>query len=216
MSCPPVANNLAVCASDSANLRAARELAGAVTDPEIPVLTLADLGILRDVRLEDGRLTVILTPTYTGCPATAVIESDVRAALLAGGWPDARVRTTLTPPWTTDWITPLGRQKLLDYGIAPPGPAKPGVATIRLVPRRNGSASSGGVPVNPSGGVPVSPDGQHTGDSQIEDIDELALPACPRCTSARVERLAEHGSTACKALYRCLACREPFDYFKPY
>ena len=169
------------------SVAAARAVAGAVTDPEIPVLTLADLGILREVRFEDGRLQVTLTPTYTGCPATQVIEQDVRDALAAQGWPDAQVRTSLSPPWSTDWISEQGREKLRAYGIAPPGPVSREHAPVRL-----------------------------TGLARTARDAAPAGPACPRCTSQRVERLAEHGSTACKALYRCLACREPFDYFKPY
>jgi ring-1,2-phenylacetyl-CoA epoxidase subunit PaaD len=174
-------------------LAAARAAAGAVTDPEIPVLTIEDLGILREVSLREGRLEVVLTPTYTGCPAVDVIEADVRAALAAAGWPDARVRTSLSPPWSTDLISERGRRQLLAYGIAPPGPVadhrpdgvgrEPGTAPLRLV-RREAMASAG--------------------------------PQCPCCSSPRVEKLAEHGSTPCKALYRCLACGEPFDHFKPY
>lgn len=171
-------------AADPAQARA-RAVVAAVTDPEIPVLTLDDLGVLRDVRLEAGTVVVTVTPTYTGCPATGVIAQDIRSALADAGWPQARVDITLTPPWSTDWMSDAGRRKLRDYGIAPPGPAAGGAgAPVHLVRRRTATA-----------------------------IDQ---PECPRCSSPRVERLAEHGSTACKALYRCLSCREPFDYFKPY
>ena len=160
-------------------LERARAAAAAVPDPEIPVVTLEDLGILREVRDEDGRIVVELTPTYTGCPATQVIADDVRRALADAGIDEATVRTTLSPPWSTDWITAEGRRKLRDYGIAPPaGDAPAGSAVLRFVPR-----------------------------TKI---------ACPRCDSTQVERLSEYGSTPCKALYRCVACREPFDYFKPY
>jgi len=164
-------------------LERARAAAAAVPDPEIPVLTLADLGILRDVRAEHGRVVVTLTPTYTGCPATDAIRQDVRDALAAAGVAGAEVRVTLAPPWTTDWISDEGRRKLREFGIAPPASAGGGAASsvVRLVPR-----------------APDPP------------------PACPRCGSTRTERLSEHGSTPCKALYRCIACREPFDYFKPY
>lgn len=172
-------------ASDA--IAAARAVAGAVTDPEIPVLTLADLGILREVRFDGERLQVTLTPTYTGCPATQVIEQDVREALAARGWTDAQVRTRMSPPWSTDWISKEGREKLRAYGIAPPGPVSREHAPIRLA-----------------------------GLARTVQAAAPTQPSCPRCTSQRVERLAEHGSTACKALYRCLACREPFDYFKPY
>ncbi|MFN7642231.1 MAG: 1,2-phenylacetyl-CoA epoxidase subunit PaaD [Burkholderiales bacterium] len=165
-------------------LARARALAAAVPDPEIPVVTLEDLGILRSVDDEDGRVVIVLTPTYTGCPATQVIADDVRRALSEAGIDDAEVRLTLTPPWTTDWISADGRRKLREYGIAPPGGDAPaGTAVLRFVPR----ARSAG-----------------------ETID------CPRCGSSNVERLSQYGSTPCKALYRCIACREPFDYFKPY
>lgn len=183
-----------------AELAHARACAAAVPDPEIPVLTLEDLGILRDVAREGARIVVTLTPTYTGCPATEAIAEDVRAALAAGGFGDATVRTTLSPPWTTDWISEDGRRKLREYGIAPPGRAV-GATVLRFVPR----GARGAAPAAPGRTTVASAAGAAT-----ESI------ACPRCGSAAVERLSEHGSTPCKALYRCVACREPFDYFKPY
>ncbi len=162
----------------SARIERLRRRVGAVPDPEIPVVTLADLGILRDVREEDGRLVVELTPTFSGCPATAVIAADVRAVLAAESEEQADVRIVLSPAWTTDWIGPAAREKLRRYGIAPPGrAAADGSALIRFA-----SAP-----------------------------DEIR---CPRCGSARTEALSDFGSTPCKALYRCLACREPFDWFK--
>lgn len=182
--------------SANAVLARARACAASVPDPEIPVVTVEDLGILRDVRIDAGRLRVTLTPTYTGCPATQVIQQDVREALAAGGFPDADVRIELAPPWTTDWISEDGRRKLRDYGIAPPAHARSacglaaGSATesvLRFMPRTGDGA-----------GPAAGPEG------------------CPRCGSTSVERLSEYGSTPCKSLYRCLACREPFDYFKPY
>lgn len=172
-----------------AGLVRARELAASVPDPEIPAVTLEDLGILRSVSREDGRIVVMLTPTYTGCPATQVIADDVRRALADGGFPDADVRLTLAPPWTTDWITPRGRDRLREYGIAPPGACAGGTAVLRFVPRRTTAGAT---------------------------ADATETIACPRCGSAAVERVSEYGSTPCKALYRCAACREPFDYFKPY
>lgn len=199
-----------------AAVAAARAVAGAVVDPEIPVVTLLDLGILRDVQLHAGQLRVTLTPTYTGCPATQVIEQDVRAALAAGGWPDAQVRTVLSPPWTTDWITPEGRQKLRAYGIAPPGPARVASAPIRLV-RRGESLTAGagrGLAALAAGADRSLAAG--AGRGAADHAGDTGAPHCPRCDSPRTERLAEYGSTACKSLYRCLACREPFDYFKPY
>ena len=164
-------------------LERARAAAAAVPDPEIPAITLEDLGILREVRAEGGRVVVMLTPTYTGCPATQVIQQDVRDALAAAGIAQPDVRITLSPPWTTDWITDEGRRKLREYGIAPPAHAAsgPAAAVVRFVPGAAG-----------------------------------ARPRCPRCGSGDTERISEYGSTPCKALYRCVACREPFDYFKPY
>ncbi|KAA0073432.1 1,2-phenylacetyl-CoA epoxidase subunit PaaD [Trinickia soli] len=156
-----------------------------VPDPEIPVVSIRELGILRSVeRGEDGALEVVITPTYSGCPAMAHIAEDIGHALERAGLTPHRIKTVLAPAWTTDWITDEAREKLRAYGIAPPGgrcaSAAAGEQTIRFVPR---------------------PD---------------AAPACPQCGSTHTERLAQFGSTACKALYRCLDCREPFDYFKPY
>ncbi len=166
----------------------ARAIAATVPDPEIPVLDIDDLGILRDVRLDGGRVIVTLTPTYTGCPATEAIAGAVREALAAGGWPDAEVRLQLAPPWTTDWISERGRDRLRAWGIAPPGAVCDAAPASGVAPLRRFRAGT----------------------------DAATGPTCPRCTSARVEQIAEHGSTPCKALYRCLACAEPFDYFKPY
>lgn len=151
---------------------AAWEAAASVPDPEVPCVTVADLGILRWVRVEDGVAVAGVTPTYSGCPATLAIELAIEAALRDAGF-DARIERVLTPPWTTDWITDEGREKLRDYGIAPPEESG-GKATL-------------------------------FGAAQV---------TCPRCGSRETERLSEFGSTACKAQYRCLSCREPFDYFK--
>lgn len=166
--------------------RAGKALAE-LTDPEIPVLTLADLGVLRDVRrAPDGALEVVLTPTYSGCPAMEQMADDARAALAHIGVA-GRVVMQLSPAWTTDWMTPAGRAALQRYGIAPPGPvdqvAAPGVLSFKRHAAR------------PS----------HEGPA-----------ACPRCASADVVQTSAFGSTACKAAWRCLACREPFDWFKPY
>ncbi len=153
-----------------------------VLDPEIPVLSIRDLGIVREVRMENG-VEVVITPTYAGCPAMHVIEQSVRDALHAYGYAEVRVITTLSPAWSTDWITPEGRAKLKAYGIAPPGAVRAGNAqVIQFRPR-----------------------------AAVE-----APPACPQCGSVHTELLSQFGSTACKALYRCIDCREPFDYFKPY
>ena len=159
--------------------RAWQALAG-VSDPEIPVISVVDLGLVRAVVETGDGVEVHVTPTYAGCPATHVIEADITAALGAAGIA-ARVVTTLSPAWTTDWITTHGRARLKEYGIAPPGTVdRRGPQAVHLA-RKMGS-------------------------------DPIC---CPRCESARTERLSQFGSTACKALYRCVDCREPFDYFKP-
>ncbi len=146
----------------------------AVLDPEVPALSLVELGIVRELREdEDGGFTVVLTPTYNGCPATELIEADVRSALM--DFQPLRVEQRRTPAWTTDWISSEAREKLRVYGIAPPS----GLAAVEQPLRMHES-----------------------------------IP-CPRCGSAKSERLSAFGSTACKALYRCTACREPFEYFKP-
>ncbi|MFK7874709.1 MAG: 1,2-phenylacetyl-CoA epoxidase subunit PaaD [Paracoccaceae bacterium] len=147
--------------------------AAAVPDPEIPVLTIEDLGILRDVTLLDGKATVELAPTYTGCPAVLAIELSVETALRDAGF-DPVIKRVISPPWTTDWITDEGREKLRAYGIAPPQKAANSPRAL-------------------------------FGETQV---------TCPRCASTNTTRISEFGSTACKALYRCDACAEPFDYFK--
>jgi ring-1,2-phenylacetyl-CoA epoxidase subunit PaaD len=152
-----------------------------VLDPEVPAVSIRDLGIVRDVIDHDDVLEIVLTPTYSGCPATEAIEHDVRRAIDAAGLGPARVSLRRAPAWTTDWISAEGRRKLLAYGIVPPGPAPAAGVPIRFFPRAAAVA---------------------------------ALP-CPRCGSAHTERLAAFGSTACKATWRCLACGEPFEHFKP-
>lgn len=159
--------------------RAWRILAG-VADPEIPVLSVLDLGIVRavDESADAHRVAVTLTPTYSGCPATEVIEHDVRAAL-ASAYDEVEVTIQLSPAWTTEWLSEAGREKLLGYGIAAP------MQTVRAGGRQS---------------LPI--------------LDPGAPTACPQCGSHDVEELAGFGSTPCKALWRCLSCREPFDYFK--
>ena len=157
-----------------------RELAATVTDPEMPVLTLDDLGVLRDVEVaESGRIVVTITPTYSGCPAMATMRDDLVHTLHDHGFDDVAVAVSLTPAWTSDWITPRGRSLLTKHGISAPGPA----------PRR-----SGPIPLT------LAP-------------TRRAL-TCPQCGSDRIELVSEFGSTACKALYRCMACLEPFDHVK--
>ena len=149
--------------------------AASVCDPEIPVLTLEDLGVLRDVRTDgDGRTVVTITPTYSGCPAMLMMEVEILKALREAGFEDATVQTVLSPAWTTDWLSDAGREKLRAYGIAPP---------VRASTSRQALFGR-------------------------DAVD------CPQCGSSDTERVSEFGSTACKALYRCRACAEPFDYFK--
>ena len=152
-----------------------RQALSALTDPEIPVLTLEDLGVLRDVRLdEQGRPVVLITPTYTGCPALDMMARQVRETLAALGHAQAEVRTVLSPPWTTDWLSDTAREKLRAYGIAPPV----------------GSAD------------------------KLELLGKDTRVACPQCGAMDTEMVSPFGSTACKALFRCRQCLEPFDYFK--
>ena len=147
-----------------------------VTDPEIPVLTVEDLGIIRDVIIkENGHIEVVITPTYSGCPAMNMIEVNIKAALQEKGYHDFSVRTVLSPAWTTDWISPNGRAKLKAYGIAPPV---------------DGSVDKNAL------------------------FGEGPTVECPRCGSKDTKMLSQFGSTACKALYQCQECKEPFDYFK--
>ncbi|WP_354004333.1 1,2-phenylacetyl-CoA epoxidase subunit PaaD [Ramlibacter pallidus] len=160
------------------------EVLGGVLDPEVPALSVRDLGIVREVIDHGEELEVVLTPTYSGCPATEVIEQNVLDAIRAEGLGPARATLRRAPAWTTDWITEEGKRKLNDYGIAPPH---------AVVPAEAGTQ-----------GVPI----------RIFRRDERVVP-CPRCGSQATERLSAFGSTACKAMYRCLACREPFEHFKP-
>ena len=143
-----------------------------VTDPEIPVLTIADLGILRSVSVQGDTVEVTITPTYSGCPAMRMITLDIETTLARAGI-KAHVHTSLSPAWTTDWLTDAARRKLAAYGIAPP---------------------------------------EHTASRRA--LFGEARPVCPRCGSADTEEISEFGSTACKSLHRCRACREPFDAFK--
>jgi ring-1,2-phenylacetyl-CoA epoxidase subunit PaaD len=159
--------------------RAGEVLAG-VLDPQVPVVSVVDNGIVRDVVEEGDALVVVVTPTYSGCPATEAIEQSIVAALADAGLGPIRIRMQRAPAWTSDWIGAEGREKLRAYGIAPPGPAgAAGEVTLRFVPRT------------------------------------VAPLACPRCESTNTERLAAFGATACKALWRCRACGEPFEHFKP-
>ena len=141
----------------------------AVPDPEVPAISVVDLGIVREVTWRGPELVVTVTPTYSGCPATAVIAQDIETALRGHGIKQVRIETRLAPAWTTDWLSERGREKLRNFGIAPP------------------------------------------------QLVQLAVPpACPHCGSGQTECLSAFGSTPCKALHRCRACLEPFDYFKPH
>ncbi len=174
-----------VAAARAADVRTARQVAEAVPDPELPMVTLADLGILRAVAAEgEGeRIVVTITPTYSGCPALREIAHDLRHRLSQAGFTDVIVRTELAPAWSSDWITPEGRSKLRAAGIAPPGPAR----------RRQA----------PPGPVPLT----------LTATRRDPVP-CPRCGSADTTQTAAFSATACKALFRCEACREPFEYVK--
>ncbi len=161
------------------------QLLEGLSDPEIPVITLRELGILREVRESADGLEVVITPTYSGCPAMGQIEDDVKATLTNAGL-QARVVTQLAPAWTTYWMTEAAREKLRAYGIAPPH-----------------ACTS-----EKSGGASVVQFAARTARTEVVH--------CPQCGSANTTETSHFGSTACKALYRCLDCMEPFDYFKPY
>jgi ring-1,2-phenylacetyl-CoA epoxidase subunit PaaD len=182
------------------------QLLESLTDPEIPVVTLRELGILRDVRsavAQDGTelLEVVITPTYSGCPAMGQIEDDVHNLLQAHGL-KGKVKTQLAPAWTTDWITPEAKEKLRAYGIAPPHSGADHDCQTQSG-KANGSGASS---IIQFAARSASNPGRH---------EQLAVP-CPQCNSDNTTETSHFGSTACKALYRCLDCMEPFDYFKPY
>ncbi len=143
-----------------------------VTDPEIPVLSISDLGILRGVEVSDEKIKIQITPTYSGCPAMDTIQEDIRSSLAKHGLENVEISQVLSPAWTSEWMSESGKQKLRDYGIAAP--------------------AAQGCSMN--------------GDDQPE--------SCPHCHSENIELISRFASTACKALYRCLDCLEPFDYFK--
>ena len=156
------------------------DVAAEVTDPEMPMLTLADLGVLREVRRDGEVLTVTITPTYSGCPAMATMRDDLVRRLHDHGFDRVDVRVSLSPAWSSDWISERGRRALREHGISAPGPAPrsgPGPVPLTLTPARR-------------------------------------RLACPRCGSADVGLTSEFGATACKAMYRCSSCLEPFDHVK--
>ena len=140
-----------------------------VTDPEVPVLTIMDLGIVRDVKLNSDEVEVIITPTYSGCPAMDMIAMNIKLALIENGYCNIKITSVLSPAWTTDWMSEDGKRKLKEYGIA--------------APDKKFNIANDGV-------------------------------ECPLCNSHNTKLISEFGSTACKALYQCNDCKEPFDYFK--
>lgn len=155
-----------------------------ITDPEVPVLSILDLGIVRNIKLSqnslltggDGEIEIVITPTYSGCPAMDMIAMNIRLALLENGFKNLKITTVLYPAWTTDWMSEEGKQKLKEYGIAPPNPR------------------------------------QQVCNNELFSPHEAVQ--CPQCNSYHTFRISEFGSTACKALYQCSDCKEPFDYFK--
>lgn len=147
-----------------------------IPDPEVPVLSVIDLGIIRDVKVINGAAELTITPTYSGCPAMDVISMTIRMALLQKGYKDIKIKTVLSPAWTTDWMTEHGKQKLKAYGIAPPYGSK--------------------------------------NNNEINLFAEPENVQCPLCNSYNTTMISEFGSTACKSLYRCNDCGEPFDHFK--
>lgn len=153
-----------------------------ITDPEVPVLSILDLGIVRNIKLSqypplgNGGIEVVITPTYSGCPAMDMIAMNIRTALQENGLKNVKVTTVLSPAWTTDWMSEEGKRKLKEYGIAPPNP------------------------------------GQQVCNNDFFAPHEAVQ--CPHCNSYHTHRISEFGSTACKALYQCDDCKEPFDYFK--
>jgi len=147
-----------------------------INDPEVPVLSIIDLGIVRDVRMNDEELEVIITPTYTGCPAMDMITTTIKIQLATLGFKKIKITQVLSPAWTTEWMSEEGKRKLKEYGIAPPNP-KQQVCDQKLF-------------------------------AEAEGVQ------CPHCNSYHTHRISEFGSTACKALYQCDDCKEPFDYFK--
>jgi ring-1,2-phenylacetyl-CoA epoxidase subunit PaaD len=146
-----------------------------VKDPEVPVLSVTDLGIIRSISVTGNHIDVVITPTYSGCPAMDVISMDIRLKLIEKGFRDISVKQQLSPAWTTDWMSEEGKQKLKAFGIAPPNPKQQFCST---------------------------------------EMFRQEVVACPRCNSYHTELISQFGSTACKAMYRCLDCKEAFDYFK--
>ncbi len=139
-----------------------------VADPEVPVLSVLDLGIVRDIKISDNETEIVITPTYSGCPAMDMISMNIRLALIENGYKNIKITSVLSPAWTTDWMSEEGKKKLKEYGIAPP----------------------------------------------LYSSSKETIIECPQCHSQHTKLISQFGSTACKALYQCNDCKEPFDYFK--
>ena len=163
-------------ADDDISIKNIWKLLEEVTDPEVPVLSVLDLGIVRDIKIRNEEIEVIITPTYSGCPAMDVISMNIKMTLLSHGFKNVKITSVLSPAWTTDWMSDAGKAKLKAYGIAPPNPTQ-----------------------------------QVCNDKLFAAAEAVQ---CPRCSSYHTHRISEFGSTACKALYQCDDCKEPFDYFK--
>jgi ring-1,2-phenylacetyl-CoA epoxidase subunit PaaD len=146
-----------------------------IPDPEIPVITISELGVIRDVLIDGEKVEVKITPTYSGCPAMQRMENDIREVLNKNGISDLKITTVYSPAWTTDWITEEAKEKLRKYGIAPP---------------------------------------EKTTEDKSWLTGKEKTIKCPRCGSTHTKLISQFGSTACKALYQCQDCLEPFDYFK--
>ncbi len=149
---------------------------GEINDPEVPVLSIIDLGIVRDIKMNNDEIEVVITPTYTGCPAMDMISATIKIQLATLGFKKVKITQVLSPAWTTEWMSEEGKRKLKEYGIAPPNPK------------------------------------QQVCDQKLFAAAEAVQ--CPLCNSYHTRRISEFGSTACKALYQCDDCKEPFDYFK--
>jgi ring-1,2-phenylacetyl-CoA epoxidase subunit PaaD len=187
-------------------------LVAAVPDPELPFLTIEDLGILRSVSVSGTAVRVAITPTYSGCPATEAIRDDILAVLSAHGM-TAEVVSELSPAWTTDWITDRGRQVMAEHGIAPPGD---GPVLVPLGRRSDAGRLLPGREVTPHLTRVLSDRGQLTSIEYTPEQNTTRSPAvvCPQCGSRDTQELSRFGATACKSLWRCEACREPFERFK--
>lgn len=162
--------------SSTISVQEIEQVLSSVCDPEVPVLTILDLGIVRDIAIIDSKIQITITPTYSGCPAMDAINFDIRLKLLEAGYKEIDIKTVLSPAWTTDWMSEEGKKKLLAYGIAPPHPKQQVCSQKGFV--------------------------------------ELEAVQCPHCRSLHTRMVSEFGSTACKSLYQCQDCKEPFDYFK--